>query len=63
MVEALNQKGLPYAYVTFEGESHGFSRFESIVKAMQAELYFYSQILGFKLADPVDPIAIANPSS
>lgn len=60
MVEALKAKGLPYGYITFEGESHGFSRFETIVTAMQAELYFYSQILGFELAEPLPAIPIPN---
>jgi dipeptidyl aminopeptidase/acylaminoacyl peptidase len=60
MVTALEEKGLPYAYVTFEGESHGFSRFETIVRAMEAELYFYSQILGFDLAQAINSIPIAN---
>jgi dipeptidyl aminopeptidase/acylaminoacyl peptidase len=60
MAAALDQKGLPYAYVTFEGEGHGFSRAETIVKAMQAELYFYSQILKFELAEPLAEIEIEN---
>jgi dipeptidyl aminopeptidase/acylaminoacyl peptidase len=60
MVAALEEKGLPYAYVTFEGESHGFARSETIVRAMQAELYFYSHILGFDLAEPVPEIQITT---
>lgn len=60
MAAALDEKGLPYAYITFAGEGHGFSRFETIVKAMQAELYFYSQILNFELAEPLAKIDIVN---
>jgi dipeptidyl aminopeptidase/acylaminoacyl peptidase len=59
MVEALRAKGLPHAYLTFEGEQHGFRRASSIVRALEAELYFYGRVFGFELADPVDPIDIA----
>jgi dipeptidyl aminopeptidase/acylaminoacyl peptidase len=51
MVEALKAKGMPYAYLLFEGEQHGFRKAENIITATQAELSFYGQILGF---DPPD---------
>jgi dipeptidyl aminopeptidase/acylaminoacyl peptidase len=38
---------IPYAYVPFEGESHGFRKAENIATAYEAELSFYGQILGF----------------
>ena len=60
MVQALRAKGLPYAYVAFEGEQHGFRRKENIKRALEAELYFYSKILGFELADHVEPVKIEN---
>ena len=60
MVEALQAKGLAVAYVPFEGEQHGFRRAENIKFALDAELYFYSIIFGFELADPVEPIQIYN---
>lgn len=60
MVDALRKKGLPVAYVTFEGEQHGFRRAENIKRSLEAELYFYSQIFGFDLADDVEPILIEN---
>ena len=59
MVEALQRKGLPHAYLAFEGEQHGFRRASSIVRALEAELYFYSRVFGFDLADPVEPVDIA----
>ncbi|MGB8511116.1 MAG: S9 family peptidase, partial [Pyrinomonadaceae bacterium] len=40
MVEALRKKGLPVAYVPFEGEQHGFRRAENIKRALDGELYF-----------------------
>jgi dipeptidyl aminopeptidase/acylaminoacyl peptidase len=60
MVEALRKKGLPVAYLPFEGEQHGFRRAENIKRALDAELYFYSRIFGFELADPVQPVLIEN---
>jgi dipeptidyl aminopeptidase/acylaminoacyl peptidase len=60
MVRALEAKGLPYAYIGFEGEQHGFRKAENIVRALEAELYFYSRVFGFELADPVEPVEIAN---
>ena len=60
MVDALRAKGLPVAYVPFEGEQHGFRRAENITRALDAELYFYSRVFGFELADAVEPVAIEN---
>ena len=60
MVEALDKKGLPVAYVTFPEEQHGFRKAENIARTLEAELYFYSQIFGFELAEPVEPVEIKN---
>jgi len=60
MVQALRARGLPVAYIAFEGEQHGFRRAENIKRALDAELYFYSRIFGFPLAEPVEPIVIEN---
>lgn len=60
MVEALRAKGLPVAYIAFAGEGHGFRRAENIRRSLEAELYFYSRIFGFALADAVEPVLIEN---
>lgn len=60
MVEALTTKGIPVAYVPFEGEQHGFRRAENIKRALDLELYFYSRVFGFSIADQIEPIRIAN---
>ena len=60
MFAALRDKGLPVAYVPFEGEQHGFRRAENIRRALDGELYFYSRVFGFDLADPVEPVTIEN---
>ena len=60
MVEALRHKSLPVAYVAFEGEQHGFRRAENIKRSLDGELYFYSRVFGFELAEPVEPVEIEN---
>jgi dipeptidyl aminopeptidase/acylaminoacyl peptidase len=49
VVDALREKGLPVAYRLYEGEQHGFRRAENIKDSLQAELSFYSQVLGFEV--------------
>jgi dipeptidyl aminopeptidase/acylaminoacyl peptidase len=60
MVDALRAKGLPVAYVAFEGEQHGFRRAENIKRALDGEFYFYSKIFGFEVADRIEPVPIEN---
>lgn len=60
MVEALKEKGIPVAYVAFEGEGHGFRQGENIKRSLEAELYFYGQVFGFEPADEIEPIEIYN---
>ena len=60
MFEALKAKNIPVAYVPFEGEQHGFRRAENIKRALDAELYFYSRIFAFELAEPIEPVDIVN---
>jgi dipeptidyl aminopeptidase/acylaminoacyl peptidase len=60
MLEALRAKGLPVAYLPFEGEQHGFRQAKNIKRTLDAELYFYSRIFGFELAEPVEPVEIEN---
>jgi dipeptidyl aminopeptidase/acylaminoacyl peptidase len=60
ILEALKKKGVPVAYVPFAGEQHGFRKAENIIRAHEAELYFYSRILGFELPQPVEPVEIFN---
>jgi dipeptidyl aminopeptidase/acylaminoacyl peptidase len=60
MVAALRANGLPVAYLAFAGEGHGFRRAETIRRALEGELYFYAQVFGFPLAEPVEPVVIEN---
>jgi dipeptidyl aminopeptidase/acylaminoacyl peptidase len=60
MFEAVKAKGIPVAYLAFEGEQHGFRRAENIKKVLEGELYFYSKIFKFVPADKIEPIVIEN---
>jgi len=56
IVEALAAKQIPHAYLLFEGEQHGFRKAENIVRALEAELWFYGRVFGFTPADPIEPV-------
>jgi dipeptidyl aminopeptidase/acylaminoacyl peptidase len=60
MFEAVRAKGIPTAYIPFEGEQHGFRRSENIKRVLEAELYFYSRVFGFETADSIEPVDIEN---
>jgi dipeptidyl aminopeptidase/acylaminoacyl peptidase len=60
MVEAIRGKGIPVSYVAFAGEQHGFRQAKNIKRALDGELYFYSRVFRFQLAEPVEPIEIQN---
>jgi dipeptidyl aminopeptidase/acylaminoacyl peptidase len=62
IVAALRARGVPVAYVTFEGEQHGFRQAPNIRRALDGELSFYAQVLGFELpeAEGIDPIDVAG---
>jgi dipeptidyl aminopeptidase/acylaminoacyl peptidase len=60
LVAALRRKGLPFAYLAFAGEGHGFRKAENQRRSLEAELFFYSKILGFPLGEAIEPVAIEN---
>lgn len=60
IVDAVKSKGIPVAYLPFEGEQHGFRQSENIKRALDAELYFYSKVFGFVPADEIEPVEIFN---
>jgi dipeptidyl aminopeptidase/acylaminoacyl peptidase len=61
LVDALRRAGLPFAYLTFEGEQHGFRQAATIRRVAEAELSFYGQVLGFTPADDMEPVPIERP--
>jgi dipeptidyl aminopeptidase/acylaminoacyl peptidase len=60
MAAALRANGIAYAYLAFEGEQHGFRRSETEIRCLEAELYFYGQILGFAPAGEPEPVEIVG---
>ncbi len=63
MVNALKNKGVPVSYVFFDNEQHGFRSAATIKTALEAELYFYSVVFGFKPADNLPQIPVYNLAS
>ena len=58
IVAALERNGVPHAYLTFEGEQHGFRRAETVRRVMDAQLSFYAQVLGFEPADELEGVEL-----
>ncbi|MEU9184295.1 prolyl oligopeptidase family serine peptidase [Streptomyces sp. NPDC048484] len=44
-------RSVPHAYLTFEGEGHGFRRADTMVRALEAELALYAQVFGLNPPD------------
>ena len=60
IVDALQERGIPYAYIAFAGEGHGFRKAENAQSAFEAHLSFLGQVFGFQPADELEPIEIEN---
>lgn len=54
---ALARRGVPYLYLAFEGEGHGFRRADTVVRQMETEVGFLGRTLGF-LPDGVPPVTL-----
>ena len=60
MAAALERNGVPYAYLPFEGEQHGFRKAETNIRCLESELYFYGRIMGFEPAGNPAPVEISG---
>lgn len=60
LVDALRRNGVPFAYLAFEGEQHGFRQASTIRRALEAELFFYAAVFGFDPPIGVEPLVIEN---
>ncbi len=58
IVGALQKRGIPHAYLLFEGEGHGFRKAENIARSYEAELSFYAQVLDFAPGDSIPTLEI-----
>ncbi|MFF5623381.1 S9 family peptidase [[Kitasatospora] papulosa] len=48
---AIEGRGIPHAYISFEGEGHGFRRADTVKRALEAELSLYAQAFGIERSD------------
>jgi dipeptidyl aminopeptidase/acylaminoacyl peptidase len=60
MADAIRAKGLPVAYLAFAGEQHGFRRADTIIRCLEAELYFYGAVFNFTPAGSLPAVEIDN---
>jgi len=60
IADALKRRGIPYAYIAFAGEGHGFRKAENVKRSTEAHLSFLARVSGFELADEFEPIEIEN---
>jgi dipeptidyl aminopeptidase/acylaminoacyl peptidase len=60
IVEALARRGIPHAYIAFEGEGHGFRKAENAKRALEAHLTFLAHVFGFEPAEELEPLYIEN---
>ena len=58
--EGLERKGIPHAYIAFEGEGHGFRKQESVRRSLEATLSFIGQVFGFAAADELEPLELTS---
>jgi dipeptidyl aminopeptidase/acylaminoacyl peptidase len=56
--DALKKNCIPTAYITFEGEGHGFRQPKNNIRSLNSELDFYGQIFGFTPAGNIEPITL-----
>ncbi|AQS37198.1 dipeptidyl aminopeptidase/acylaminoacyl peptidase [Shewanella psychrophila] len=56
----LKRRGIPTAYLEFEGEGHNLRDPENKMTAIEAELYFYGKVFGFTPAGHIPTLKIEN---
>jgi dipeptidyl aminopeptidase/acylaminoacyl peptidase len=60
MAEALTARGIPHAYLAFEGEGHGFRGQVAQRRTLEARLSFLGQVFGFTPADALPPLDLSG---
>ncbi|MFE0171049.1 prolyl oligopeptidase family serine peptidase [Streptomyces sp. NPDC059002] len=53
-------RGIPHAYIAFDGEGHGFRRADTMIRALEAELSLYAQVFRIELAGRVPTLELAK---
>jgi dipeptidyl aminopeptidase/acylaminoacyl peptidase len=54
----LDRERVPYAYLEFPDEGHGFRGAPAVRRALEAELFFYDAALGLGRTDRLEPIEL-----
>jgi dipeptidyl aminopeptidase/acylaminoacyl peptidase len=57
---ALKDNCISTAYITFEGEGHGFRQPANNIKALNSELSFYGQVFGFVPAGNIEAVQLVE---
>ncbi len=60
IVEALDSRKIPVAYLEFDGEQHGFRKAENIKRALEAELEFYLRVFGLLPVEQISDLEIKH---
>jgi dipeptidyl aminopeptidase/acylaminoacyl peptidase len=60
IVAALAENGIPYAYLAFEGEGHGFRGAAAQRRTLEAQLSFLGQVFGFTPADAIESVDLVG---
>ena len=58
LADALAAHGVPYAYLAFEGEGHGFRGEAAQRRTLEARLSFLGAVFGFPPADDLPPLEV-----
>jgi dipeptidyl aminopeptidase/acylaminoacyl peptidase len=58
IVAALARKGIPHAYLAFEGEGHGFRGAYALRRTYEAQLSFLGQVFDFEPADTIERVEL-----
>ncbi|MFD9887210.1 prolyl oligopeptidase family serine peptidase [Streptomyces alboflavus] len=60
LLERMQRRGVPHAYIAFEGEGHGFRRADTMIRALEAELSLYAQVFRLDPAGGTPTLELAK---
>ena len=60
LIAALDSNGIPFAYLAFEGEGHGFRGAAAQRRTLEARLSFLGAVFGFTPADDLPPLEVVG---
>ncbi len=60
LLERMERRGVPHAYIAFEGEGHGFRRAETVIRVLEAELSLYAQVFRLDPAGGTPTLELAK---